>query len=279
LHRGLSIPAVHVTDATPAFLRDSYGWNVPQDADAAETRVARRASTTVYSSQDMARRAPLDLGMPGFCAEAINFGINLEKRPEIRPKKPVLNRLNLLFVGLDWDRKGGDTAVATLDQLHKDGVNAHLTVVGRCPEKHRKHKAITYVGFLDKNRPWDAAKLNRLYTEAHLLLLPSRADCTPMVLGEAMAFGTPVLASDTGGVGAVIGGNGAGTLMAQKASPQDWADKIWACIKDHGTYEMMSDAAFDRAANVLSWDTWAHQLDLLIRHIVAAQPQRLRVVV
>lgn len=278
LDRDLDIPVVHVTDATPAFLRDAYGWNVPKDADAAEARVARRANATIYSSQDMARRAPADLGIPKLRANAICFGVNLDKRPDTLPRKPALNKLNLLFVGLDWDRKGGETAVAALDRLRANGVDAHLTVVGRCPEKHRKHQAITYAGFLNKNRPRDAARLGALYAKAHLLLLPSRADCTPMVLGEAMAFGTPALASDTGGIGALIGGTGAGCVMAQTASPQDWADQIRACTKDKDAYALMSDAAFDRADNVLSWDAWASELNVFLHHIIAAPTQPLRVV-
>ena len=38
-----SMPFFHVTDATPAFLREAYGWAVPHEADVLETRVAAKA--------------------------------------------------------------------------------------------------------------------------------------------------------------------------------------------------------------------------------------------
>lgn len=70
-----------------------------------------------------------------------------------------------------------------------------------CPIAPRGTRRLLALEFLDKNRPKDAARLSALYAEAHLLLLPSRADCTLTVIAEAMAHGTPVLATDVGGIG------------------------------------------------------------------------------
>lgn len=262
------LPLIHVTDATPNFLRDAYGWAIPAGADTAEIEIAGHAAATVYSSDVMARRAPLDLGLPGLNASVIPFGVNFEDLPEL-PAKPSLNRLNLLFVGIDWVRKGGDIAVAALDLLRAGGRDATLTVVGRCPEWHRQHPAITAVGFLDKNRPRDRAYLSELYSAAHLLLLPSRGDCTPMVVAEAMAHATPVLATDTGGIGSLVGGSGAGRLLPLHASPERWAAAISGMTSDPEAYRFLSEASFDRARNRLCWDNWAAGIEMLARHIGA----------
>lgn len=260
------IPILHVTDATPAFLRDSYGWAVPAETDRMETRVAAQADLTIYSSEVMAARAPRDLGLPGLATAVLPFGVNFDQLPARCPEKPPLTRLNLLFVGLDWTRKGGDVAIATLDRLRADGIDAHLIVVGRCPERHRDHPDLTYAGFLDKNRPRDAAKLTRLYEQAHLLLLPSRGDCTPIVVAEAMAHGTPVLATDIGGIPAQIGGGGAGRVLPPYGPPSLWAETIREITGDRDTYAMLSDAAFERAHARFSWTAWAHGI-----HDIAAR--------
>ena len=259
----IHVPYVHVTDATPSFLRECYGWNIPQDIETRETRVAQAASAVVYSSSEMVVRARADLDIE---AQSIPFGVNLdsEKLPVIPAKKPSLNRVNLLFVGNDWARKGGDIAVETLNALLALGVNAKLTVVGRLPEAHKSHDAITVTGYLNKNRRAHAAKLARLYTQSHLLLLPSRADCTPMVAAEAMAYGTPVLASDTGGIATLLGGPGTGRILPLSADATDWARSVCAITADRAAYEMLSDACFDRAHNLLNWSAWSKDILTLL---------------
>ena len=259
------VRTLHVTDATPAFLREAYGWQVPATADATERNVAAKAARVVYSSPEMAARAGRDLGLATLQPAVAHFGINLPDIPDQRPQKPPLQQLNLLFVGLDWERKGGDIAVAALDQLRAVGQPAHLTIVGRCPERHRAHPHITYAGFLNKNRDRDLAKLTKLYTQAHLLLLPSRADCTPMVMAEAMVHATPVLATDTGGVGSLMGGPGAGQLMPPHATPEEWAAMIVELTRNRDVYDMLSDASFERGHAALSWKAWAQTITLIAR--------------
>lgn len=254
------LPFLHVTDATPTFLRDVYGWRVPAGADARETFVASRATCTVYSSHCMAMRAPDDLRLPDLRAKTAFFGINMESLPQDIPQKPGLDRLDLLFVGTDWIRKGGDIAVATLNSLRTGGHNAHLTVVGNCPSQHRDNPNITCVGFLNKNRPADARRMAKLYADAHLLLLPSRGDCTPMVVAEAMAHGTPVVATHTGGISELLGGSGAGHLMPMFSSAQSWAEAILDATANDTGYALLSEASFDRAHAALTWTRWSESV-------------------
>lgn len=249
-------PVLHVTDATPAFLKTQYGVTLPDIADVAERRVAQAAAAVVYSSAAMARRAPGDLDLPDLSPRVQAFGANLDHVPPEPPAKPRSGPIEILFAGLDWQRKGGDLAAAAVDLLRAQGHNVHLTAVGRRPSDPLP-SCVTHLGFLDKNRPRDARKFATLMTRAHLLILPTRADCTPMVIAEAMAHGTPVIASDTGGIAAMIGGDGAGRTLPLTADASDWATAITAAIHDPMTRMMMSDAAFDRAGAVLSWDAWA----------------------
>lgn len=251
------LPFLHVTDATPKFLRDTYGWAVPAEADRKEAHVAEKAALCLYSSSAVAGRAARDLSLLAMSAAHQPFGVNFQDLPEIPQQKPSTDQIELLFVGLDWERKGGDVAVAALDCLRSSGHNARLTIVGRCPERHKSHPGIDNAGFLDKNRARDARTLTALYSKSHLLLLPSRADCTPMVVAEAMAHGTPVIATDTGGIRDQIGGAGAGRLLPPHTSPKVWAQNIQDILACPDGYRLMSDAAFDRAQTHLCWTAWA----------------------
>lgn len=279
--RGDYGPLVHVTDATPRFLREEYGWGIPAEIEAREARVIAAADQVIYSSREMAARAAREFSAT---ASAVPFGINFDATllPKTCPEKPVLYQPQLLFVGNDWIRKGGEIAVAALQILRAQGIDAHLTIVGRLPEAFADTPHITSMGYLDKNKPADAATLARLYARSHLLLVPSRADCTPMVAAEAMAHGTPVLASETGGVGTLIGGSGNGSLLPLSANGTDWAKAIRALTQDHGAYHMMSDAAFDHAHTRLTWTAWSadivQTIDALRQGAADANQAQIRVV-
>lgn len=270
------LPLVHVTDATPCFLREVYGRNKPLSDDIREAKILNRA-TTVYSSRFMAQRALAKFGAIAADAQHLKFGVNFADLPSGLPEKRSLDRLELLFVGGDWTRKGGRRALAAFDALRATGRDAHLTLVGSVPEPFKANlktrRDITITGFLDKNRPRDAAQLATLYARAHLFILPTLADCTPMVLAEAMAHHTPVIATDVGGISEMIG-QGAGRVLAATASAADWAATITDMTEDPSAYSFLCDGAHDRVAEHLNWDVWAEGLAAIAAETILEKAAR-----
>lgn len=263
------IPFLHITDATPAFLHEVYGWNVPNKADQTERHVAARAARVIYSSAFMANRAHQELGLSHHQTAVVPFGINLDVSPDLPFAGRPTNRLNLLFVGADWQRKGGEIAVAALDRLRASGVNATLTLVGHAPEAVRRHPHVIAKGFLDKNIPREQAELALLYAKSHVLLLPTRADCTPMVIPEAMVHGTPVLATDTGGCAELIGRGHAGQALSPDATANDWAEAIRNLTMTPDHWAFAADAAADRARQRFGWEIWAREITAIAARTLA----------
>jgi len=263
------VPYIHVTDATPAFLRDVYGWDLPPDAAQAERQAAERADVLLYSSQYMADRAARELPGAKGKARSVPFGINLEDIPARRPDRPAPNPPQMLFVCSDWQRKGGDMAIETLVRLRHEGVPARLTIVGRMPESLTGTPGVTWAGYLDKTKARHARRLAELYSEAHLLLLPTRADCTPMVVAEAMAHGIPVLATDVGGMPTLVDAPATGRLLPPAATAGDWAAAVRDLTSNPEVWARASVNTFARCHRELSWPGWAsavrYHLDGAIR--------------
>lgn len=259
------VPFVHVTDATPSFLREFYGWDVPPGSDELEERVVSRAALTVYSSRYMARRAASEFGLdPGHGIAAVPFGANFDGLPQEMPEKPNAGPLRLFWAGCEWDRKGGALAVAALDELRARGIDARLALAGFVPPGLRGYPGVDVVGYLDKNNPRDAQRLSRLFADAHLFVLPTRADCTPMVVAEANAHGTPVLITDVGGVGSLMDEGRNGRMMPFSAGPREWAETVRALTRDPDRHVSLCRSSFAHSHARLTWKAWARDVAALL---------------
>jgi glycosyltransferase involved in cell wall biosynthesis len=89
-----------------------------------------------------------------------------------------------LLVGKDWHRKGGDIAFQTLISLLQKGVDAELVVVGCIPPAEIKHDKLIVIPYLNKNVPKERKQLDKLFMSSHFFILPTRADCSPIVTFE-----------------------------------------------------------------------------------------------
>lgn len=268
-------PLVHVTDATPSFLREVYGYDIPRAADAEEARVLAASRRVVYSSNYMAERAVAEFG--GALRDRVStavFGTNCDDLPAAIPAKPDMGPIRLLWVGSQWVRKGGEIALSAARTLREAGADVHLTLAGDVPATIRSGPGIEVAGYLDKSSPRQAARLRALYAQAHVFLLPTRADCTPMVLAEAGAHGTPVIVTDTGGCGSLVVDGVNGRLLAPGASAMDWAAAIRTMTRDPVRHAALCRTSFDDARTRLTWNAWAQRMAALLRAEIAMQTLR-----
>ena len=199
--RGAAGPKfVHVTDATPQFLRDFYARPTSRQADLVEQTALERADLVVYSSGYMAGRALAEFGGADAAKiHAISFGLNLDALPPPPGAKPPPDPLKLIFIGKNWQTKGGIIAAEANEILNRRGIASELTVIGGRPDDPSRYGNARFLGYLDKGRAKDYRLLTRSLSQAHLFVLPTQADCTPMVVAEANAHGVPAVIRQAGG--------------------------------------------------------------------------------
>jgi glycosyltransferase involved in cell wall biosynthesis len=267
------IPVVLVGDATYGLLIDYYPAYLNllkrsiYEINTIQALALKKASAVIYSSAWAARSAIEDYGADPSKVHVIPFGANLDEIPprEVALARKPSDRCRLLFLAVEWARKGGDIAFETLLKLEELGIAAELTVCGCTPPKAFAHERMKVIPFLDKNDERQRRELEQLFLLSDFLLVPTRADCTPMVFCEANAFGLPVITTATGGVPEVVRNGENGLLLPYDARGTAYAEAIAGIYGDPERYAELvrgSRAAFE---NRLNWDTWG----VAVKHILA----------
>jgi glycosyltransferase involved in cell wall biosynthesis len=169
----------------------------------------------------------------------------------------------MLFLGVDWERKGGAKVVDTYRFLKNRGYDVSLTICGCNPIVDDSD--ITIIPFLDKNKEEDRRQLQQIMLQTHLLVLPTDADCTPIVLNEAAAFGIPVISTQTGGISSQVE-HGVNGFLALDSG--DFSRHAEILINDKDLYERMSKNALLKSQEELSWTKWGEEMTRIILSII-----------
>ena len=150
----------------------------------------------------------------------------------------------LLFVGRLQALKGVDLALETLIELRHRGRNALLAIIGgpsgpdgrvtlaRLHDRVAQAGVINHVSFV---APQAHQLLSTWMRAADVTLVPSRSESFGLVALESSGCGTPVVASDVGGLKTLIepGVNG---FLIKERDPAVWADAVEVTLDpDHLT--------------------------------------------
>jgi teichuronic acid biosynthesis glycosyltransferase TuaC len=127
-------------------------------------------------------------------------------------------KITLISVGNLVENKGHDIAIKTLVHLPE----LRLAIIGAGPEEQSLRNLAARLG-LDRRVEFAGrvpqTKLPDYYNAAEILLLASSREGWPNVLLEAMACGTPAIATKLGGIPEVIASEDAGLLVDERSVP------------------------------------------------------------
>jgi glycosyltransferase involved in cell wall biosynthesis len=200
-----TVPTIVSLDATPLNYDNvgaSYGHSgSAAPAEWAKWLVNRRAfgaaRALVCWSRWAADSLVRDYQVPAERVRVIPPGVDLRRfrPPEGRDGDgPV----RILFVGGDFARKGGHELLEAARAL---GTPVELDIVTSTPpgpgplgDGVRVHLGVGH----------EVDRLHDLYRRADVFALPTRGDCLPLVVAEALASGLPVVSSDVGALSEVV---------------------------------------------------------------------------
>ncbi len=244
-----------------------------------EEAAFNRASACVFASNWAATSAIRDYNLNPDKVYVVPFGANLQHPPSLeKVKNDIISRdsgsIKLLFIGVEWERKGGKVAVDITRRLNEMGIPTHLTIIGLSPEISLCEKEyVTVQGFLSKASGGEEHILNEL-ARSHFLIVPSVAECYGLVYAEASACGVPAIARDVDGVPSVVRNNKNGHRFGLNASHSEIADWIANTFRDINEYRRLALSSRQEYDQRLNWNVAGASLEKIIQKVVLDRKEK-----
>jgi len=186
-----------------------------------------------------------------------------------RQPKPASDELRVLFVGRAEERKGLPVLLAAFEAL-VEHVPSRLTAVGvteadvaRYVSDPASARGIEALGRVDEERLWSELH------NADVLVAPSLAgESFGMILTEAFAAGTPVIASHIAGYADVVTDEVDGVLVPP-ADPQRLAEELQRMYVEPARRERLGRAARESARRY-AWPRVAERVESVYDRVLEA---------
>ncbi len=220
-------PYVIYTDNTMALTQRLYPDWAPLSRTAAawwthyEAEVCQSAAT-VFTFSEFARRSVIeDYGVSP--DRVISVGAGANQMLETLGEKDYTTQ-RALFVGIDFERKGGPVLLEAWPLVRERVPNAELIVAGVPGDPGAElPDGVSWTGWVDRTALAD------LYRSASMFVLPSIFDPCPNVLREAMGYGLPCVGTYCCAIPEIIDDGVTGSLVAP-SEPGPLADALVALL-------------------------------------------------
>jgi glycosyltransferase involved in cell wall biosynthesis len=258
-------PIVFWHDATVAGLIDFYPGYLRvcaesiENGNKAEQLALTKCRLAIYSSEWAANTALQNYDVDPAKVKVIPFGANIEctrtlEDIRMQLKEKSFEICKLFFVGKEWERKGGEMALKIASLLNLRRIRTELHVVG-CNPPGDLPGFVKRHGFISKSSEEGRRFLDDLYSQSHFFLLPTFADCTPVVFSEACSFGLPILTTNVGGIPTVIREGKNGFMFPLDDDPEAYCETIQRLWSSKTDYELLALSTFGEYAERLNWAT------------------------
>lgn len=246
------IPTVISLDATPLNfnqIAETYRAKIP-------TGVLGRLKFEWYRT--IFNRAAALVAWSDWAGNSLeqDYGVNPEKIKVIRPGINITHwtpyyqeftsarPLRLLFVGADFERKGGQDLLNAFRQGLSDFCELDIVTLDKTVQSEKSVRV--YHGL-----PHNGPELKKLFADADIFLFPTQGDSLPVAILEAMAAGLPVISTPVGAVPEEVKDGITGLLVPPK-NPSAIVEAVRSMANDPTRLIAMGRAGRERVENLFN---------------------------
>ncbi|MEA3444550.1 MAG: glycosyltransferase family 4 protein [Bacteroidota bacterium] len=268
-------PIVFWTDASFAGMIDFYPdfsnlcAETIKNGNKMEQLALSKCRLAIYSSEWAANTAIQNYDVDPAKVKVVPLGGNANENRNLHQINTIIKNKDfdtcrLLFVGVDWSRKGGDLAIKVAELLTKRGIKTELHIVG-CKPPYKVPNYVKLYPFLSKNTEEGRNTMDKLMSGSHFFILPSKAECYGSVFGEASSFGLPSLATKVGGIPSAIKDGKNGQTFSLDEGPEKYCDYIERLMSSKQDYNELALSSFSEYTKRMSWASSGKKVYELIK--------------
>jgi len=225
-----------------------------KEAVAVQRDVLQRASH-VFTLTEWAKSSVVsDFGVPDPNVSPVYIGSNIDLSGIQRPQR---DPCKIVFIGIDWVRKGGPELLSGFQELQRRIPQARLTIIG-CSPSVRQH-GLTVLGYLSPKSPENRARIAEELLSASIFCMLSDFEPLGNVFVEAYAAGLPIVAFDHGSRREIVD-HGRTGLLLQDREPATVADALEWLIRNPVEARRMGESGQGLVQSRFNWDTIVRQI-------------------
>jgi alpha-maltose-1-phosphate synthase len=248
------------------------GWPawMPFSAGERDTLLSMERSMYAKAAHLLVMGAPArdslgaDYGVEGSRISVVGGGLPYDDPPT---PQQLTDEPSILFIGRDFERKGGQVLLEAFDLVRNRIAGATLSIVG--PARDFEVPGVTGYGKIRDRR-----ELTNLYRRARVFCLPSLYEPYGLVLIEAMAHGIPCIGSAVQSIPEILEEGRAG-LLVSPGNAGELAEGLIRLLTDDELAGSLAARGPRRVAESLTWDHVAARIAAALETRTGA-PQRNR---
>lgn len=200
----------------------------------------------VFTMSEHVRRSAIDhYDIPPDKVECVFAGSNTETDPRPLDNDDFRNK-RILFVGVDWERKGGPELINAFRLLLREHPDAVLDIVGCSPEVNCPN--VNVIGRVPLN------EVKTFFRKSSVLCVPTKVEPFGIVFVEAFAHKIPVVSSDLGALPQIVE-HGKSGFLCDPADAETIARHLGSLIGSPETCRMFGEHGYRRVQEILNWDS------------------------
>jgi len=201
-------------------------------------------------------------------ARVVCVGAGSNAHVPARPIERSRDGQDVLFVGVDWERKGGPELLAAFERVRRTHPRATLTIVGCSPPIYAP--GVRVLGRVP------VTEVHRHYEHADVFCLPTRHEPFGVAFVEALHHELPIVGTRIGAVPDLIehGKNG---FLVEVGDVDGLAAHLAQLLDDAALRRRMGATGGRRARENYTWSAVAQRIDERVRSVTRAGPPTLDV--